>query len=366
MRQIHISFVAIFFCIIYLSSCSKGGLDGDNTVKTVGINLSDVRLIPIEQQNILSLETNDSSVIYDICALATCNDTLIIQSRDLIKAFNRKDGKYLYDISKVGQGPGEYQSILQFWNKEDSLYLLSFGSRKIFKYLADGSYIGNDLDFNAAEEIPVVNYIVDAPGRNGYFIINCYKGGLVSNPKYSFISSDFNDITDVPGCELKDGSYTPDRMITDNEKGKVLSWEQLRDTLYTVDISGQHPLYAFDFGDNKFPDEYQAYPEFYRRVEEFTRNKTSNPYASFIKYYQPYGDYLFFSFMTSDAKAYIAEYNEKDDRIVTFSIHDPSGRFVHSPFFKIDGENLLIALTDKVNIEANPLLYTFPISEIPR
>lgn len=353
--------------ILLVSSCSKNKHNETSMPITVDINLADNKLIPIDKSKLLQLETNDSSLIYDICALAYGKDTLIIQSRNFVKAFDSHDGKYLYHISRVGQGPGEYTGIMHFWNNNDTICLLNSGTSDVLMFNVDGSFIGKKIRGSEIGYGSSFVYIVDAPDKRGYYIINCYRGGTSeNNPKYSFYSLQTHETTDLPGCELLDGSFTPDRMITDFENNRVLSWDQLRDTLYVINPDGQRPLYAFDFGKNSFPSDIQAIPQFHLRVQEYTKNKSETPYASFIKYYQPKGDNLYFSFMTSDAKAFLAEYNEKSRKITTFCLYDPTDRYAQAPFFKIDEDNLIVAMTDKNDTEANPSLYTLPIKDIPR
>ena len=58
----------------------------------------------------INLETVDSSLLYDICALFKQDDRYFIWSRDNAYAFNDK-GDFLFNISCKGQGPGEYLSF---------------------------------------------------------------------------------------------------------------------------------------------------------------------------------------------------------------------------------------------------------------
>lgn len=238
-------------------------------------------------------------------------------------------------------------------------------------YNLSGDFLGKSLNFYElrveANCMPV--YVVESPNRKEYYVINSYTGGSTpSNPQYSIINKNGEFIQFVPGRELYDGSFTPDRMYTDYEHNRVLAWEQLRDTLFTVDASGVTPIYTFNFGKNRFPIESQTHPEFYKRVEDFSSNKSDIPYASLIKYYQCKGNNLFFSFTTCDKEqhneCYLGVYDEKTKRMRTYKFASANGRYQQAPFFKVVGKNLVIAMTDKMSIESNPLLLEIPIEKI--
>lgn len=335
----------------------------------VAVNLEQVEQVPLGLGRLVQLETSDSSLIYDICALMPTWDNWIVQSRSFVRVFDKTSGKYLKDISRQGTGPGEYLGINHIWADNDTVHLFDSNSQCIFDYTTSGDYLGKSMNLNGIEAEGLIrpSYAVASPDKTVYYVINCYAGGTAkANPQYSIISKNGEFVQHVPGRELQDGSFTPDRMYTDSEHGRVLAWEQLRDTLFTVDPDGVHPVYTFNFGKNRFPLESQAKPFFYQRVQDFNSNESEIPYASLVKYFQTKGDNLFFSFITDDNEqhneAYLGVYNEKTGKMRVFRFVSDDGRYKQQVFFRIDGDNLLIALTDENNVEANPLVLDIPIS----
>lgn len=319
--------------------------------------------MPVDLSRLIKLEATDKSLIYDIGDMAVFDDKYIIRSRSLIRAFDR-NGKFLYSVSKIGQGPGEYLGVQQFWNEQDTLCVLDFNSGCVWRYLNDGTFIDKYVDFKTitAPFFSSPNYLVKLPDGNGFITINSYTGGSAEhNPKHSILSGRKEFVSHVPNRELTDGSFTPDRMITDYDNDRILSWEQLRDTLFTVDSHGVLPLYVFDFGKNKFPEEYQSLPEFYQRVEKFNEHKEGTPYASLIKYYQPIGDNLYFSFITTENTAFLVRYNEKEDKISLIHLLDTQERFRQNVFFKIANDSIFVSMNNTQRIEDNPYLITFPL-----
>lgn len=70
----------------------------------------------MDTSKIVLLETNDSSLLYDICGLYELDNKYFIWSRSMIKVFD-KSGKYLYPVSRKGQGPMNILLYLAFMRK---------------------------------------------------------------------------------------------------------------------------------------------------------------------------------------------------------------------------------------------------------
>ena len=334
--------------------------------KEIKINLEEAKDIEILPERIIPLETTDSSLIYDIGAMAVYDNELVIQSRSFMKVFDRGTGHYLRDISCKGDGPGEYLSLTQFWNDGDTLKIIDFNAGLIRSYMREGLPLVETVDLKTIEgkDLYQPQYVVETPDKKGYCVINCFRGGVDYNPQFSFLTKDFKFKNNVPGRELHEGGHTPDRMYTDFKKNRILAWEQLRDTLFQVDENGVTPLYVFNFGKHSFPEKFQSLTDLWERSQEFMKNKDGVPYASFIKYYQTSGDNLFFSFITSTNDVYLGRYNEAKDQIKIFRLNDPQNKYRHSLFYKIIDNGLLIALSSLEQIESNPSLYFLKFSEI--
>lgn len=361
-----ISYIVIlsFIFLVIVSGCNKN--DVTNEPISITINLEDAELINIDPSQVTQLETSDSSLIYDIGAMAVYDEELVVQSRSLMKVFDRKTGKFLRDISKKGEGPGEYLSLTQFWNEGDTLCIVDFTAGLLRKYLKNGDPLEDMVDLKSISgpDLYQPQYFVDLPDKNGYCVINSYRGGLDYNPQFAFLTKDFKFNGIVPERILMDGANTPDRMYTDFNKNRILAWEQLRDTLFQINSNGVVPLYVFDFGDNSFPKEFQEKPELWERIQKFMEEREGIPYASFIKYYQSHWPYLFFSFITSNNEVYLGIYNEEADIIRTVRLIDPADNYRQSLFFKIIDDGVLVSLSSKNQVESNPSLYFLTFDEL--
>ena len=100
---------------------------------------------------IIHLDTSDSILIDKIRSVYLYNQLLFVLHNKRCSVFDLK-GKYLYDIGKIGQGPGEFSSIrnIYFYNKEIFIYdgLMNY----IFHYTISGQFISR---------IPILDYMFD-------------------------------------------------------------------------------------------------------------------------------------------------------------------------------------------------------------
>lgn len=366
------NFVVTAIIAVLATSCSDSSKTVEDGPGIVGLDIADAQVCNITPGDLIPLETTDSSLLYDICELIPTQNAWIVRSRDYLRAFDKNTGKYLYDISRMGQGPGEYLSIIQCTCTADTLHVLDGNLNCILDYLSDGTFLGKRLDFKEihADNFLPANYAVESPDRNEYYLINKYNGGYPEPfDQYSVITKDGQFVKHVPGRKLLDGSFTPDRMYTDFEHGRVLAWEQLIDTLFTVSEDTVKPLYVFDFGKNKFPVESQKKTEFYLRSQDFTEHDGDTPYASFIKYYQVNGDNLYFSFISCTNKgetavAYLAIVNEKTHDVKILHFESEDGQYRQEPFFHIFDDSIAISIADRVNVEQNPFLLVRPLDSL--
>lgn len=108
-------------------------------------NTSPVNLFDqlIDTAFIIPLEKTDKSFIVDITKILKTNDKrYIVLNTSNILLFDRQ-GRFLFEIGKMGRGPGEYMKIYDIClsNDETFIYALDCYNR-VYKYsLSDGSFI---------------------------------------------------------------------------------------------------------------------------------------------------------------------------------------------------------------------------------
>lgn len=365
-------FTIVVIAAVLATGCGKSSKTNEEGPAVIGLDIADAQVCNIATDQLIPLETTDSSLLYDICDLIPTKNTWIVRSRNYLRVYDKNTGKYLYDISRVGHGAGEYISIEQCANSNDTLRILDGEQRCILEFLTDGTFLGKSIDFKEidVENFLPANYAVESPDRSKYYLITKYNGGYPEPfDQYAVITKEGQFVKHVPGRKLLDGSFTPDRMFTDYEHNRVLAWDQLRDTLFTVSEDSVRPLYVFDFGKNKFPVESQSKSEFYLRTQDFISNEGDVPYASFIKYYQVEGDNLYFSFISCTDKGgttvpYLAVVNEKNRDVKILHFESEDKLYQQEAFFHVFNDSIIISVADKGNVEKNPLLLVKPLDSL--
>ncbi len=335
-----------------------------DNVTHIQIDPETVTTLTADTADMIRLQASDSSMLHTIDRLEIVGDTLYINSRELVRKFSAADGRFLGNLTTQGNGPGEYVSLTNFWKSADGLHLQDYDQRKIIDFTPDGRFAGERLPSTDDKSLP--NYFAELPGDSGYIALNTWFGGTApSNPFASIYDKDLRFRADVPGRDVTCGSYLTDRAYTDRQGGRLLLWEALRDTLYSVDASGFHPIYRVDFGKKyNLPHDIQANPDMTDRSIAVYNNGNPLPYATQIRLYQTDGHgNLYFSYLLG-GDYYIARYNEATALSDVFHFQSPAEGMKQYSFFHIDGDNLYIQFADEDHPDENPLLYRTTLSSL--
>ncbi len=351
-------FAIALIMVTTFSFCRCNNIEKKGDTHLISLDLNKCSVIELDKNNLIGLETTDSSLIYDICALEYHDGALIINSRDFLRKFDGTSGKYLGDIAKRGEGPGEYSFVARFWERNDTFNVWDNNERLLFHYLPTGEFIGTESPFHNGDSVKSVpQFFIEYPGK-GFFTINTFTDGTTAkNPRYSYYDENMCFVRDLPGREMTDGSFMTDRAYYDCEGERILTWEALKDTLFVLTPEQIIPIYAFEFGKYSMPDEIQSKPDFYDRIEMFT-DKNADEWASFMRCFQVKDNHLYFSFVTNRFENYLAVMDMKTERARVVKLEDPEKRWAQQTFFKVmDDESILIACNDTTDIEKNPALY---------
>lgn len=138
----------------------------------------------------IPLETNDECLIGGI-AKAIYEENIIYLIDPMNKCiwlFNDK-GKFVSQLSKLGQGPGEYIGLETFTVKNGIIYILDVVYHKILRYNNAGQFLGEVKNEDYPRDFAVIdenNYILYMPDynqehRRGLYLFN------VQNNSYSQI-----------------------------------------------------------------------------------------------------------------------------------------------------------------------------------
>ena len=127
MRKIVILSLGLLF---FLFSCQR---EQKNVTQRIEVDLSHIDTVKISASRMINLETVDSSLLYDICALFKQDDRYFIWSRDNAYVFNDK-GDFLFNISCKGQGPGEYLSFGCMFMEDGEVCIFDQDKQQILRF----------------------------------------------------------------------------------------------------------------------------------------------------------------------------------------------------------------------------------------
>lgn len=151
MKKIRFIIVLVVLNIVSCSDSAKTISEGDLPIINLDtIQITTSLLHSFDNISEISLEANSNSFINFVDQVrVNDNDIFVLdKAQKSIFRFNR-DGRYLSKINSVGQGPGEYMTILDFLLKDDKVYILEFRGT-ILIYELDGTFIEKiDLPFQA-------------------------------------------------------------------------------------------------------------------------------------------------------------------------------------------------------------------------
>ena len=326
--------------VVLLASCSSKPQVG---VSELNINLKDAQTIIMDTNKIVSLETNDSSLLYDICGLYELDNKYFIWSRSMIKVFDKK-GKYLYNVSGKGQGPDEYVSLFCVFAKDNNVCAYDLDRGILLSFNPEGR-LKKSQHIVVADGSPSPANIIPF-GKDHYLCINRFRGGNnVQTPAISIWNSDFTKQDTVTGRLLENGFMIADWLHADVDGNQILYWEPMKDTLFTVKDKRVSSMYAINFGDYSIPAE-EATKDVYDRIMYFNKSEI----ASLCRFYQIDGDYIYFIFSWA-GRAYLCRFKQDNPEPEVYEFKDE--RYKTMPFFKIIGEQILIAVEDKEDVEKN-------------
>lgn len=242
------------------------------------------------------LETTDESLIGDRAYIRILKDELLVGSREQpVKMFDRKTGKFIRCVGKIGQGADEY--LLQdgfpvFWTDDVSgtIYVQTEGQR-ILRFDADGNPLehinlpegmsrlqglsvigsGDDLYFyqktlSEKNEDKIFSYNIPT-GKLQTGIVNHEDTISFEFTRTPIILGGYGNIPVSTRCLIL--YLKNDKVVFDYTKEPCL-WafgdqvylkETFNDTLYCVSDQSLEPRYVFDLGDRHWPYEERYHPE---------------------------------------------------------------------------------------------------------
>lgn len=341
---------------VFLAAC---GTHEQPAVPTIHIDLASASVAEVDTTRMLRLEAGDSSMLFGIDRLMACDSVYVVHSRNYLRAFDRRTGRFMNNVASYGTGPADFSNVSMLWQEGDTILLFDSNRRTVAKYLPDGTFLGATQPFKNTvipENQPLRQFYRLKDGQ--YISVNGSTGGSTdSNPLVSLYGADMAYIDAVKGRDVAESTYLTDGTWYDTRHDRVLMWEPMRDTIFAADASAVAPLYAVDWGAHSLPDTISSLHSLAERLRAFSP-PDAPLYASFIQSVRTDGDGLYFSFADNRGRSYIVRSDAQGQACAVRSFASADGRYTQGAYFMLDGDSLRVALRDNERVEANPIIYT--------
>ncbi len=325
-------------CLVSVTGCKresprKHDVRAPATVATLKVEPDENILLLSEvadSLHYLPLASDPSHLIGNVDKLMCVDERFYILDRDAAKSLFvfGKDGRFLFQIKRTGQGPGEYVRPDDFtvdsYHDSRSIIILDTSQRKLLKYDQNGDYL---------EEIrlPFFAYSFAQVGPDSFVFYHNYVSlpGTNDNTSYNLTFVKENKILkqlfpyEVRPNPLR---FAPQTVFSVTSGG-VIFMPSLRDTVYRVNKTQVNPLYSIDFGKTKLPKEFLL-----RRVPHAQLLKAISNYSHFIENYSETENHVCFDF-GYHGRRYSAFYSKKTNHVRASALlaNDMDGGVFASP-----------------------------------
>jgi hypothetical protein len=359
----------VFIVSFLFVNCSS--VDNKDTIeqKSVTINLEDAN--PEEFDSIFSIEEMISIRGSEDIPIKQIKRILSIESNYWLLSSNKiflldASGEFLDSISRLGDGPGEFQSVDDIrWNYHSNfIEVLDKNSGKLLRFNAKGEFQNewsNPYLYLATSFIPKGDdyFIYGGVFFNGEGDRTVLVSGKTGEKKNGF--SKIGNERSYLSVLNNDTFYAYD--------GEIEFFYSDSDTLYTLSENGSKGKYIIDFGKFQTPREF--FDRSFENIMDFRNQAAANDYASVFSI-QP-TDNHFFLFVIQGSKFYTAIVDRKTNEVrmakgwktkfgndfsdlSSYLVYTPIGSDSQSLYFSIDPYSIKSAI-DKLN--GNPSLPEF-------
>ncbi|HTO16362.1 MAG TPA: 6-bladed beta-propeller [Edaphocola sp.] len=226
---------------------------GGNSYCNIDLDMNNIASIPIDSLvrdvKFIRLETSKECMISSYDKILVLKDTIYILDKTQLKAVFAFDmqGRFLYKISALGRGPGEYVRAYDFYvdTVDSHIGILDYG--KVQKYNFKGEHIGQ-VSFSGN----VLAYFCYYSGKyNGACLDKFTKDKSYIFAQYDSIGNliyrDHPTSNDMLKSELGKSNY-----FTSNSEGGYFN-DFGADTIYRITNSFLEPAFVLDYGNSALP-----------------------------------------------------------------------------------------------------------------
>lgn len=286
----------------------------------------------------IKLETTDSCLLNKITQLIDLEYLWIVSDRQIYKF--SKDGKFICQIGRKGQGAQEYiaPEYIQVDNSQQLVYVLDFFGRKMLIYDYNGKFVNN---WGLPEDYSLNRIAL----HNKTLYYTSYSNTVSPDLLTYDVATNTIDTVSYRDRTMGQEAFAGQTFIYKLNK-KIYLYHYFNDTVYTLE-GKLHPSFIFDLGNAKF-----TYAQLTITGDNTSEEPIRNPKAM-ISNFIDMDDYLVVSYSVIQSWK---PTKELDNR---FAFYDKSRKEMHSdvkfvvdrkPWFDIEPENTIFASSDEHSI----------------
>ena len=246
----------------------------------------------VDSLELIRLENIDTAIVGDnIANIEITNHYIGINSWYNYKLFTRH-GKYVTDIGRQGQGPGEYSEIYYSYidEKHQRIGLVSWMATRILMYDLKGNYLGEDIPLAYQAHCPVIDIdfsnqqvtIIQSrwqgSGEIPVIWVQDFKGNILQSNYMKQLDKEWMSPEDQVSCgRIAPGTGVMDFFVYSNFPHADTLYHYKRTVNYSIPRFTLLPYEAYLY-------EYFEFPRFYGvRVREFEgKNSYPNNFAGYL------------------------------------------------------------------------------------
>ena len=284
-------------CItFFLSSCYSSKKEQDLSEKTIKIEIAKSSKIHFsnifEQVEYIPLETTDSSLVGIVERLRIFDNKVCLLSDKSLTLFNMQNGHTELQLSKLGNGPEDYQSLYDTYidQKTGVIELLDMNGKKIKKYDLNGRY-------KSSLSLPFMSFSFTKRGESDYWF---YNNNLVSDKTTKVIHFDatkgeiINEHFPIDS-DLSNFFFVVEGNNFVNREEGVFFFSCPSQNIYFMNnkLSAQI-AYVLDFGKHAVPEEF--YKHKFSDIMEFSIEANKREYIYFVNNFSLNKEHILLSF----------------------------------------------------------------------
>lgn len=203
----------------------------------------------------IQLEFNDTCAIGTIEKIFKAEDELVVLTQqDEVFCFDKNSGKFLGQLSRRGEGPDEYNVIVDVYynSKDKTINIISSFPSKILSFNAEGKLLNSERT-----DLPVDDAIESiARSNDGWMLMSHRLAGGATPTEYAYtaVSPTGDEFSFDPFAPIKAGNYTfPFAYQSAVALGdEITFFKFMNDTIFAMKDGEISPLYHLELK-KKFP-----------------------------------------------------------------------------------------------------------------